>query len=69
MRSSGCGWKAHAIAPMIIGITLFVRLAQALIRPTKVLFPCPRCALQRHDPDAVYCKACGEILAIPDEGD
>ena len=65
----GVGGKLIAIATMIIGITLFVRLAQALIRPTKVLFPCPRCALQRHDPDAVYCKACGEILAIPDEGD
>lgn len=61
--------KLTAIVTMIIGITLFVRLAQSLFRPTKVSFPCPRCALQRHEPDAVYCKACGEILAIPDEGD
>ena len=54
MRSSGCGWKAHAITPMIIGITLFVRLAQALVRPTKGALPLPamgasasrsRCAL------------------------
>jgi voltage-gated potassium channel len=66
---SGAWGKLTSIATMIIGITLFVRLAQTLVRPSKVSFPCPRCALQRHDPDAVYCKACGEILAIPDDGD
>jgi voltage-gated potassium channel len=54
---------------MIVGITLFVRLAQSIFRPNKVFFPCPECALQRHDVDAVYCKACGHKLKIPDEGD
>jgi voltage-gated potassium channel len=24
--------------------------------------------LQRHDSDAVHCKACGTVLNIPDEG-
>ena len=61
--------KLTAIVAMIVGITLFVRLAQALFRPNKVWFPCPECALQRHEPDAVYCKACGHKLKIPDEGD
>lgn len=61
--------KLTAIVTMIIGISLFVRLAQALFRPTKVYFPCPECALQRHEPDAVHCKACGHVLAIPDDGD
>jgi voltage-gated potassium channel len=65
----GTWGKLTAIITMIVGITLFVRLAQALVRPAKISFSCPRCALQRHEPDAVYCKACGEILAIPDEGD
>jgi voltage-gated potassium channel len=65
----GAWGKLTAIATMIVGITLFVRLAQTLFRPAKVFFRCPRCALQRHDPDAVYCKACGAILAIPDDGD
>jgi voltage-gated potassium channel len=65
----GVWGKLTAIATMIVGITLFVRLAQSLFRPTKVFFRCPRCALQRHEPDAVYCKACGEILAIPDDGE
>ncbi len=60
--------KLTSIATMIIGISLFVRLAQAIVRPYKVSFPCPECGLQRHDADAVHCKACGHILNIPDEG-
>jgi voltage-gated potassium channel len=65
----GVWGKLTSIVTMIIGISLFVRLAQAIFRPAKVFFPCPQCALQRHDPDAVHCKACGHILKIPDEGD
>jgi len=61
--------RLTSIFVMIIGISLFVRLAQAIFRPAKVLFPCPSCGLQKHDPDAVHCKACGEILNIPDDGD
>jgi len=65
----GVWGKLTSIATMIIGISLFVRLAQSIFRPAKVHFPCPQCALQRHDPDAVHCKACGHILKIPDQGD
>ncbi|MER8825842.1 potassium channel family protein [Mesorhizobium sp. M0938] len=65
----GIAGKLTAIVTMIIGISLFVRLAQALFRPAKVFFPCPQCGLQRHEPDAVHCKACGHLLKIPDEGD
>jgi voltage-gated potassium channel len=53
---------------MIFGVTLFLNLAKALLAPTKVRFPCPICGLQRHDSDAVHCKACGTVLNIPDEG-
>jgi len=53
---------------MIFGVTLFLNLAKALLAPSKVRFPCPVCGLQRHDVDAVHCKACGTILNIPDEG-
>jgi voltage-gated potassium channel len=60
--------KLTSVVTMIVGISLFVRLAQAVVRPHKVTFPCHRCGLQRHDADAVHCKACGEILNIPDEG-
>jgi voltage-gated potassium channel len=52
---------------MIFGVTLFLRLAQVLFRPNKVPFPCPVCGLQRHDYDAVHCKACGTLLNIPND--
>ena len=59
-----------SVAMMIVGITLFFRLAQAVFRPGgKVRHPCPQCGLQRHDPDAVHCKACGRVLNIPDDRD
>lgn len=64
----GAWGRITSIVVMIIGISLFVRLAQALFRPNKVHFPCPQCGLQLHDPDAVHCKACGQVLNIPDEG-
>jgi voltage-gated potassium channel len=64
----GMAGKLTAIVTMIIGISLFVRLAQSIFRPMKVYFPCPQCGLQRHEPDAVHCKACGHILNIPDDG-
>lgn len=63
----GAWGKILAIVIMISGITLFVRLAQTLIRPYKVRFTCPRCGLMRHDPDAVHCKACGVLLNIPND--
>ncbi len=58
-----------SVVIMLAGVTLFLRLAQALFRPVKVRFPCPSCGLARHEPDAVHCKACGALLNIPDEGD
>ncbi|MEO4001287.1 potassium channel family protein [Mesorhizobium sp. CAU 1732] len=65
----GVWGKLTSIVTMIVGISLFVRLAQSLFRPHKVFFPCPQCALQRHDVDAVHCKACGHLLKIPDDSD
>jgi voltage-gated potassium channel len=64
----GTAGKLTSIAVMIIGISLFVKVGQSIFRPHKVSFTCPKCALQRHDPDAVHCKACGHPLRIPDEG-
>ncbi|WP_426957374.1 potassium channel family protein [Muricoccus radiodurans] len=57
-----------SVVIMFAGVTLFLRLAQSLFRPNKIRFPCPQCGLQRHEPDAVHCKACGHVLNIPDEG-
>ena len=60
--------RVLSIVVMLTGITLFLRLAQTLFKPHKIRHPCPTCGLQKHDPDAVHCKACGVILCIPDEG-
>lgn len=57
-----------AVSIMIFGVTLFLRLLQTLLRPQKVRYPCHGCGLQRHEVDAVHCKACGANLNIPDEG-
>ncbi|MBI5129725.1 MAG: potassium channel family protein [Rhodopseudomonas palustris] len=64
----GTTGRLISVVIMIFGVTLFFNLARALISPNKVRFPCPVCALQRHDADAVHCKACGTVLNIPDEG-
>jgi voltage-gated potassium channel len=59
-----------SILMMLVGITLFLRLAQAVFRPGgKVLHPCPQCGLQRHELDAVHCKACGDVLNIPNDNE
>jgi voltage-gated potassium channel len=65
---SGTLGRFLSVAIMIFGVTLFLRLARAVLRPYKVKFPCPKCGLERHDIDAVHCKACGHLLNIPDEG-
>jgi voltage-gated potassium channel len=57
-----------SIVVMLAGISLFVRLAQSVIRPGKVRHTCERCGLSRHDPDAVHCKHCGQVVHIPTEG-
>ncbi|MBU1346755.1 MAG: potassium channel family protein [Alphaproteobacteria bacterium] len=64
----GAWGRIVSIVIMLVGVTLFVRLGQTLLRPHKVRHPCDRCGLQVHDPDAVHCKACGNLLCIPDEG-
>ena len=64
----GTGGKLLAVTIMICGISLFLRLVQVVLRPSKAHFPCPTCGLRRHDHDAVHCKACGTVLNIPDDG-
>ena len=65
---SGSLGRLTTVVIMIFGVTLFLNLARVLFSPTKVRFSCPDCGLQRHDRDAVHCKACGRLLNIPDEG-
>ena len=64
----GAWGRIISIIIMICGVTLFLRLLQALVRPQKVRYRCPGCGLRRHESDAVHCKACGTLLNIPDDG-
>ena len=63
----GVKGKILSIVIMVVGITLFVRLAQTLFRPGKVRYRCEACGLGLHDLDAVHCKACGFLLRIPND--
>ncbi|MBM3084694.1 two pore domain potassium channel family protein [Chelatococcus daeguensis] len=56
------------VVTMVVGVAMFVNLARALFRPTKVYHACPSCGLERHDADAVHCKHCGRVLNIASEG-
>ncbi|MGR3322267.1 MAG: potassium channel family protein [Pseudooceanicola sp.] len=66
---TGTWGRMLAVAVMIFGVTLFLRLLQVLFRPTKVRHACPDCGLVLHDPDAVHCKHCGRVLHIKTEGE
>lgn len=57
--------RVLSIAVMLVGITMFVRLGQALLRPNKVHYSCGACGLSQHDKDAAHCKSCGDALNIP----
>jgi voltage-gated potassium channel len=57
-----------AVFIMVVGVALFLRLAQTIFRPQKLSHPCPECGLSRHEPDAVHCKHCGHVLKIETEG-
>ena len=64
----GSTGRLLSVAIMIFGVSLFIRLVQVMLRPPKVHFECPDCALTLHDADAVHCKHCGRVLAIENEG-
>ncbi len=57
-----------AVAIMIAGFGLFLRLVQAIFRPAATRIECPDCGLMRHDHDAVHCKHCGRVINIKTEG-
>jgi voltage-gated potassium channel len=60
--------KLFSVFIMVVGVALFVRLAQAIFMPQKVRHKCRGCGLFRHDPDAVHCKHCGGLLKIETGG-
>lgn len=64
----GSSGRLLSVAIMIVGVALFLRLVQAIFRPSKVRHECPSCGLTRHELDAVHCKHCGRELHIRTEG-
>ena len=64
----GTSGRLLSVVVMIVGITLFLRLATALFRPSKVRYTCESCGLTLHDPDAIHCKHCGAVVRIETEG-
>ncbi|MEM5468569.1 potassium channel family protein [Celeribacter marinus] len=64
----GTTGRLLSIGVMFFGVTLFLRLAQVLFRPSKVRFECKDCGLLLHDADATHCKHCGAIVHIETEG-
>ncbi|AUQ57675.1 ion channel [Phaeobacter inhibens] len=60
--------KTFSVFVMVVGVTLFVRLAQAIFNPQRVRYTCSQCGLTRHDVDAVHCKHCGGQLKIRTSG-
>ncbi len=57
-----------SVVIMVFGVALFLRLVQTIFRPAKVVYKCPKCGLNRHDPDAIHCKHCGQPMNIETEG-
>jgi voltage-gated potassium channel len=66
---TGTTGRMLSVGVMIVGVTLFLRLAQVLFRPRKVRKECRTCGLELHDIDAVHCKHCGATIHIRTEGD
>lgn len=62
------GGKLLTVFIMVVGVGLFLQLARTIFQPSKVRHKCPECGLNRHDPDAIHCKHCGEPLKIETEG-
>lgn len=64
----GSSGRLLSVIIMIVGVSLFLRLIQAIFRPNRISHECPDCGLSRHDPDAIHCKHCGRLLHIRTEG-
>lgn len=60
--------KALVIIAMIVGISLFFKLAQAVVKGPHARVTCPACGLDTHDLDASHCKHCGHVINIKTHG-
>lgn len=64
----GTGGRLLSVMILLLGVALFLRLVQTVVRPVRTVYECPDCGLNRHDSDAVHCKHCGRVLHIATSG-
>jgi len=64
---SGTTGRLLTIVIMLIGVSLFLRMVQVLLRPTRQGWKCSSCDLAEHESDALHCKRCGALLIIDPE--
>lgn len=57
-----------SVIVMIVGVSLFLNLVRAVLRPTGIYLKCSGCGLFRHDRDAIHCKHCGTLLKHEHQG-
>ena len=60
----GTSGRLLSIVMMLVGVSLFVRMLQVLLRPQRLRQRCSSCGLAEHETDAVHCKRCGALLII-----
>lgn len=65
----GTSGRLLSVIILLLGVALFLRLVQTIFRPSRVVYECPDCGLNRHDADAVHCKHCGRVLHITTSGE
>ncbi|MBU1213357.1 MAG: potassium channel family protein [Alphaproteobacteria bacterium] len=65
----GTGGRLLSVMILLLGVALFLRLIQSVVRPVRTIYECPDCGLTRHDADAVHCKHCGRVLHITTTGE
>jgi voltage-gated potassium channel len=64
----GTTGRLLSIAMMIVGVSLFLRMVQVLIRPNRAHHRCSSCGLAEHESDALHCKRCGaRLVPAPDD--
>lgn len=61
---AGTTGRLLSIVMMLVGVSLFLRLVQVLLRPARLRQKCSSCGLSGHETDAVHCRRCGELLVI-----
>jgi voltage-gated potassium channel len=58
--------RVFSIILMVTGVTLFFTIAQKAFAGRRKIITCDSCGLDRHEPDASFCRACGARLLQQD---